>query len=113
MNRLALALCLSALAAPALDAWAPGGSLAAARPAFRGVRRPAQITARHADRDYRRTVADLRPGAIVLLHDGGPTPTDALMRATGRLLDHVRGRYTLAPVTDLLPPAAGPAPDRH
>lgn len=91
----------------------PVGMLAAARYAYPVVLWSAQITARHADRDYRRTVADLRPGAIVLLHDGGPTPTDALMRATGRLLDHARGRYALAPVTDLLPPAAGPAPARH
>jgi peptidoglycan-N-acetylglucosamine deacetylase len=83
----------------------PVGMLAAARHAYPVVLWSAQITAGHVDRDYRRTVADLRPGAIVLLHDGGPTPTDALMRATGRLLDHARGRYALAPVTDLLPPA--------
>ena len=61
--------------------------------------------------DLAQALRDVRPGSVLLAHDGGPTPTLAEVRAVDTLVSTLRERgYSLETVTDLLrpdPPAAG------
>jgi peptidoglycan/xylan/chitin deacetylase (PgdA/CDA1 family) len=64
----------------------PVGLLAAAEGGYRVVLWSALIRGKAPTEDLRRTVATVTPGAIILGHDGGPTPRPRLITAFDALL---------------------------
>lgn len=53
--------------------------------------------------DLARTLDEVRPGSVVLAHDGGPTPTVPLVQAVDRLVGALRERgHTFTTVSGLL-----------
>lgn len=62
--------------------------------------------------DAATVLRDVRPGSVLLAHDGGPTPTAAAVRAVDRLIGDLKDRgYGFGTVADLVgEPAASPGP---
>ncbi|MFI5957388.1 polysaccharide deacetylase family protein [Cryptosporangium sp. NPDC051539] len=65
------------------------GLLTAAQLGLRVVLWSDLVRGAHPDHDLRRLLSEVQPGAVILGHDGGPTPDDHLMSTFGTLVDRL------------------------
>lgn len=81
----------------------PVGMLAAAEAGLSVVLWSQRVRASAADGDAQLCLRQVRPGSIVLAHDGGPTPTAHLMSTLSQVIAALRGQgYALVDVPTLL-----------
>lgn len=81
----------------------PVGLLAAAEAELTVVLWSQLIRGSAPDADAEACLREVRPGSIVLAHDGGPTPNPALIQALTRLIERLRSDgYALVDVPTLL-----------
>jgi peptidoglycan/xylan/chitin deacetylase (PgdA/CDA1 family) len=79
------------------------GLLAAAQLDYRVVLWSDLVRGAHAEADLRKLLTTVRPGAIILGHDGGPTPNPRLMVAFRTLVARLtEAGHTLSTITEAL-----------
>ena len=81
----------------------PPALLSSAELGYRTILWSHLIRGSRPEQDTATTLADVSPGSIVLVHDGGPTPTAALYVQLDHFLTVMRGRgYDFVTVSELL-----------